>query len=60
MWCGLSHDGDLATGEKKRRISIASIWFVLTVMLAVVSPDIGIVIDALGSLAAVFIFILPG
>uniref|UniRef100_A0A1B6CJT7 Amino acid transporter transmembrane domain-containing protein n=1 Tax=Clastoptera arizonana TaxID=38151 RepID=A0A1B6CJT7_9HEMI len=60
VWCGLLKDGDLATGEQKRRIIIASIWFTLTVLLAVVSPDIGVVIDALGSLAAVFIFIFPG
>lgn len=60
VWCGLTHDGDLAIGEKTRRAVIATVWFSLTMVLAVVCPDIGVVIDALGSLAAVFIFIFPG
>lgn len=60
VWCGLTHDGDLAIGENTRRAVIATIWFSLTMVLAVVCPDIGVVIDALGSLAAVFIFIFPG
>lgn len=49
--------------EKKeliRRIVIASVWFVCSVILAVAIPNIGAVIKILGSLAAVFIFIFPG
>jgi sodium-coupled neutral amino acid transporter 7/8 len=46
--------------ELTSRIVIAGVWFALTLLLAVFIPDIGEVIKMLGSLAAVFIFILPG
>jgi len=59
VWCGVTHDWDPCK-EKLRRVVISSVWFVATILLAVVAPGIGIVIDALGSLAAVFIFIFPG
>ncbi|PSN36759.1 putative sodium-coupled neutral amino acid transporter 7 [Blattella germanica] len=55
-----SNDSDVAVTEKKRRITIATVWFILTLLLALVSPDIGSVIDILGSLAAIFIFVFPG
>ena len=35
-------------------------WFVLSLILALVIPNIGAVIKVLGSLSAVFVFILPG
>ncbi|XP_067128528.1 sodium-coupled neutral amino acid transporter 7-like isoform X1 [Centruroides vittatus] len=46
--------------ERLRRIIIAMVWFVTSVFLAAVIPNIGVVIQYLGSLAAVFIFIFPG
>ncbi|KAJ9578145.1 hypothetical protein L9F63_024993, partial [Diploptera punctata] len=62
LWVNLSHcgDSDVALTERRRRITIATVWFVLTLVLALVSPDIGSVIDMLGSLAAIFIFVFPG
>jgi len=42
------------------RPAIASLWFAASLALAVAVPDIGVVIQQLGSLAAVFIFVLPG
>lgn len=46
--------------ERLRRIIIATVWFVTSIFLAAVIPNIGVVIQYLGSLAAVFIFIFPG
>lgn len=46
--------------EKWGRILIAITWFTCSLMLAVLIPDIGQVIQILGSLAAVFIFVFPG
>ena len=46
--------------EKIRRVIIATVWFVATLIFAIEVPDIGIVINLLGSLAAVFIFVFPG
>jgi sodium-coupled neutral amino acid transporter 7/8 len=42
------------------RIIIVVIWFLLSLMCAVVVPNIGEAIGLLGTLAAVFIFIIPG
>ena len=36
------------------------VWFAASLVLAVLIPDIGQVIQILGSLAAVFIFVFPG
>ncbi|XP_022238391.1 putative sodium-coupled neutral amino acid transporter 7 [Limulus polyphemus] len=49
-----------ARGERMRRIITALVWFITTLTLAVVTPNIGVVIQLLGSLAAVFIFVFPG
>ncbi|XP_076358296.1 sodium-coupled neutral amino acid transporter 7-like [Tachypleus tridentatus] len=49
-----------ARGERKRRIMTALVWFITTLTLAAVTPNIGVVIQLLGSLAAVFIFVFPG
>ena len=46
-------------GEKKRRILITTGWFVTTLVLAVYTPNIGIVIELLGSLASMNVFIFP-
>ena len=46
--------------EEVRRAVIATTWFVLTMILTIEIPDISAVINMLGSLAAVFIFVFPG
>ena len=60
-------DGDSSPGcsnscccELLVRSGIATVWFALSLALAVLIPNIGDVIRMLGSLAAVFIFLLPG
>jgi sodium-coupled neutral amino acid transporter 7/8 len=62
LWANLLHnsESDVAVTERRRRITIATVWFVFTLVLALLSPDIGSVIDILGSLAAIFIFVFPG
>ena len=46
--------------ERIRRIVVTIAWFILTLVLAVFIPNIGVVIQILGAFAAVFIFIFPG
>ena len=46
--------------EKLRRIVMTIVWFSSSLFLAVVVPNIGVVISLLGGLAALFIFIFPG
>lgn len=46
--------------ELIRRYIIATIWFILSVILAIEIPNITEVINILGSLAAIFIFVFPG
>lgn len=46
--------------ELHRRIVISVVWFGSTIALAIVIPNIGSVINILGSLAAIFIFVFPG
>ncbi|KAJ4433722.1 hypothetical protein ANN_16033 [Periplaneta americana] len=62
LWTNLlySNESDVAIREPRRRVAIATVWFILTLVLALVSPDIGSVINILGSLAAIFIFVFPG
>jgi len=47
-------------GEKRRRICFASFWFVTSLLLGILLPNILTVIRILGGLAALFIFIFPG
>lgn len=51
-------------GEERQelivRYVVVTVWFILSLILAIVIPNIGDVIKLLGSLAAVFIFIFPG
>jgi len=54
--CNFSHPN----GEKLGRIVVSLIWFVASMFLAILIPDIGEVIQILGSLAAIFIFVFPG
>ncbi|XP_018354081.1 PREDICTED: putative sodium-coupled neutral amino acid transporter 7 [Trachymyrmex septentrionalis] len=42
------------------RVIITLIWFILSLVIAILVPDISPVINLLGSLSAMFIFILPG
>ena len=51
---------DIARYERRRRIITTVIWFVTTLLIAIVLPNIGIVIDFLGSFAALFAFFFPG
>lgn len=46
--------------ELKRRCVIAIVWFTTTLLVALYVPNIAIVIDVLGALAALFIFFFPG
>jgi len=51
---------DTPRKELIRRYVIATTWFVLSVVLAIEIPNITEVINILGSLAAIFIFVFPG
>jgi len=42
------------------RVIITLIWFILSLVIAILVPDISPIINLLGSLSAMFIFILPG
>lgn len=46
-------------GESKRRIVITTVWFFTSLGIAIFTPNIGIVIELLGSLASVNVFIFP-
>lgn len=46
--------------QLERRLIIVFPWFFATVSLAIVLPDIGSVIRIIGSLAIIFIFVIPG
>ncbi|XP_077374729.1 sodium-coupled neutral amino acid transporter 7 isoform X1 [Festucalex cinctus] len=46
--------------ERRRRIVQTLLWFIITLVLALFTPDIGRVISLIGGLAACFIFIFPG
>ena len=50
----------IINNERKRRILIVSVWFVLTLLIALFIPNITFVIRYLGALAAAFMFIFPG
>ena len=49
-----------AVNEFKRRCVIAIVWFTSNLLIALYVPNIAIVIDVLGGLAALFIFFFPG
>ncbi|XP_074597870.1 sodium-coupled neutral amino acid transporter 7-like isoform X2 [Brevipalpus obovatus] len=46
--------------EPKRRALIVLIWFMSTLVISTTLPDIGLIIDLVGTLAVTFIFIFPG
>ena len=51
---------DVIRHERKRRIVIVLVWFVTSLLIAIVVPNIGDVISVLGGLAALFAFMFPG
>ncbi|XP_054165008.1 sodium-coupled neutral amino acid transporter 7-like [Oppia nitens] len=51
---------DFILGEFKRRIVITTIWNVVVLILSIVTPNITIAIELLGSLASCNVFIFPG
>ena len=48
------------SNELSIRVVIVLLWFVLSLLCAILVPNIGEVISLLGSLAAIFIFVKPG
>lgn len=46
-------------GEFRRRIVITTLWFFSSLAIAVFTPNIGVVIELLGSLASANVFIFP-
>ena len=46
--------------EPRRRFIIVTVWFLLSLIVALYLPNISIVIQYLGALAATFMFIFPG
>jgi sodium-coupled neutral amino acid transporter 7/8 len=46
--------------QEKFRMARVTVWFFASLFLAIVMPNIGSVIQLLGSFSAVFIFIFPG
>lgn len=43
-----------------RRCIISIVWFISSLLIALYVPNIAVVIDVLGALAAMFIFFFPG
>ncbi len=58
--CRSGGDTDSSTFYRLLRHAVSSVWFALSLAAALLVPNIGAVIQQLGCLAAVFIFILPG
>jgi sodium-coupled neutral amino acid transporter 7/8 len=50
---------DFIEGEPMRRFVITSIWFATSLVIAIFTPNIGVVIELLGSLASANVFIFP-
>ena len=60
-WQSIRGGTDLSErGERVRRVIIVLIWFFASLALALIAPDIGVVIKMLGGLAALFAFTFPG
>jgi putative sodium-coupled neutral amino acid transporter 7 len=45
--------------EKKRRIIITTFWFFSSLFFAIYTPNIGVIIELLGSLASANVFMFP-
>lgn len=53
-------DDDDDPYERRRRFIETTVWFSLSLILAIFLPNIHVVISPIGGLAAVFIFVFPG
>ena len=51
---------EIDTNNVKQRCIVVLIWYALSLLCAIVVPNIGTAISFLGCLAAVFIFTIPG
>ncbi|XP_035730642.1 putative sodium-coupled neutral amino acid transporter 7 [Vespa mandarinia] len=64
LYCGrdaiLSLFGTFVDENVKMRNFITFVWFIASLIIAILVPDISPVINLLGALSATFIFILPG
>lgn len=62
LWVGVRRQpaADADVMERLRRIITTLIWFIISLLIALFIPDIGVVISLLGGLAAIFIFVFPG
>jgi len=62
LWIELFHldNQTIVNMEKRRRVIIVTVWFVLSLLIALFIPNITIVIGYLGALAGAFMFIFPG
>ena len=56
----LAEDTQSSKRRRSIRITCAIIWVVTSATLAIYVPNIGVAINYLGSLANLFVFILPG
>ena len=64
LFCGRIVMEELLQGFSPRkpvvlRVSIATVWVLSSCALAILVPNIAVVINYLGSLAILFVFILP-
>lgn len=50
----------IINSEKKRRIIIVTLWYIISLLIAIFVPNITIVINYLGALAGAFMFLFPG
>ena len=61
MIVGHSNDDvEASRRERMRRSCIVVVWFASSLVIALLVPNIGVVISLLGGLAALFAFVLPG
>lgn len=64
LYCGrdaiLTAFGMDVNANVKSRVFITLVWFIASLIIAILVPDISPVINLLGALSATFIFILPG
>ncbi|XP_078739464.1 sodium-coupled neutral amino acid transporter 7-like [Lampetra fluviatilis] len=59
-WRDVATETEPPGGEWRRRAAQTLAWFLLSLLLAIFTPDIGRVIALIGGLAAAFILIFPG
>ncbi|XP_059158756.1 sodium-coupled neutral amino acid transporter 7-like [Physella acuta] len=59
MFWKMSPD-EILTREKTRRVITTLVWFTLTLLLSIFTPNIGVAIQILGANTALLIFVFPG